>query len=93
MQIRHDPQSSRFSAIDGDPPAPIGELEYRIDNEQMVILHTGVRPEFEGKGIASQLVQTAVEWAAGQHLRVRPVCSYARLWMSRHPDAVQMRAD
>ena len=91
MQISHDPESGLFTASPS-PGTAVGELAYRVDNETMVILHTGVRPEFEGKGIAAQLVQAAIDWATAQHLRVRPVCSYARLWMARHPETQSLLA-
>ena len=41
------------------------------------IVHTGVRPEYEGKGIAKRLVYKVTEEAEKRKIAVIPVCSYA----------------
>ena len=41
------------------------------------IVHTGVRPEYEGKGIAKRLVYKVTEEAEKRKLKLIPVCSYA----------------
>jgi hypothetical protein len=51
----------------------------------MTITHTGVPAEVGGRGIASALVQAALETARGEGWKVLPACSYAVAWMQRHP--------
>ncbi|MBR4574881.1 MAG: GNAT family N-acetyltransferase [Lachnospiraceae bacterium] len=41
------------------------------------IVHTGVAPEYEGKGIAKRLVFKVAEEAEKRKLKLIPVCSYA----------------
>ena len=43
----------------------------------MKITHTEVDKEHSGKGIATELVKTAVEYARHKNLKVKPLCSIA----------------
>ncbi len=55
----------------------IGECCYEADDGTWTIVHTGVRPDYEGKGIAKRLVFKVVEEAEKRKFNVVPVCSYA----------------
>ncbi len=61
------------------------ELDYQLDRGVMVITHTGVPGAVGGRGIAAQLVQTAFDAARAAGWKVRPACSYAGVWVRRHP--------
>ena len=65
----------------------LAELRYRLRGDQLVLVHTGVPPELEGRGIGGTLVAAAVDRAAEQGLTVVPLCPFARGWLERHPDA------
>lgn len=52
----------------------------------MVIDHTGVPPAFEGRGIASKLVNAAIADAREQGFKIRPVCSYVVAQFRRHKE-------
>lgn len=80
--IRHDPAAARFSAEFDSLEA---ELTYRIADGVMTLQHTGVPGPLEGRGIAAALVRTALAHARAQGLRVRPACSYVRVYLRRHP--------
>ena len=43
----------------------------------MKITHTEVDKKYSGKGIATELVKTAVEYARHKNLKVKPLCSIA----------------
>jgi predicted GNAT family acetyltransferase len=80
--------SSRFEIdIDGH----LAELVYRRDGDRLVLLHTEVPQQLEGKGIGGHLVTAAMDEAAAQHLTVVPRCEFARGWLERHP-AIASRA-
>ncbi|MFF6906894.1 GNAT family N-acetyltransferase [Streptomyces sp. NPDC012389] len=52
----------------------------------LVAVHTVVRPEHEGKGIAGALVRKFYGLAAQEGVPVVPLCPYAAKWAQRHPD-------
>ena len=62
-------------------------ITYRLGTRWIAFLHTEVRPEFEGRGIASRFVAWAFEDARARHLKVVPNCPYVRAWLPRHPEA------
>jgi predicted GNAT family acetyltransferase len=45
-----------------------------------------VPPELEGQGVASRLVQTALDDARKQHLAVVPFCPFVTNYIRKHPD-------
>jgi predicted GNAT family acetyltransferase len=75
--------ASRFElSIDGH----VAELVYRRQGGRLVLVHTGVPDELEGRGVGGMLVKAAIERAVQQGLTVVPACPFARHWLKRHPD-------
>jgi predicted GNAT family acetyltransferase len=62
--------------MDGDKI--IGECEYQVTEKGWNIYHTGVRPEYGGKGIAKRLVYKVLEEAERSCAGTMASCSYAR---------------
>lgn len=87
--IRHDSTARRFhTEVEGHQ----AELSYRLDGRLMVIDHTWVPEAIGGRGIAARLVRTAFEHARAEGKRVVPACSYAAIWVSRHPEFAETLA-
>ena len=83
-QITDNPGASRLElTIDGH----VAELGYRLRGDRLVILHTEVPAELEGRGLGGALVTAALDRAARDGLTVVPLCPFARGWLKRHPDA------
>ncbi|MCS3504222.1 GNAT family N-acetyltransferase [Achromobacter sp. JUb104] len=87
--VTHAPGQSRFTAtVDG----VLCVLDYQLQGNTMVIVHTGVPSPVGGRGIAAELTKFALESARSQGWKVRPVCSYAEVYMRRHPEYNDLRA-
>jgi len=81
VDVHHNLQLSRFEAvIDGR----LARCDYRMDDGVMLLVHTEVPPELEGRGIGAALVRAALEQAAAQGIRVRPRCSFVSAYLARH---------
>ena len=79
-----DPDASRFGLrADGW----LAELVYRIRGDRLVLVHTEVPVELEGRGIGGRLVTAAVDRAMRDGLTLVPLCPFARGWLERHPEA------
>ena len=63
----------------------LAELSYRRNGRRLVLIHTEVPPELEGRGIGGRLVAAAVDRAAHEGMTVVPLCPFARGWLERHP--------
>jgi predicted GNAT family acetyltransferase len=64
----------------------LAELVYRIRGDRLVLVHTEVPVELEGRGIGGRLVTAAVDRAAREKLTLVPLCPFARGWLERHPE-------
>jgi predicted GNAT family acetyltransferase len=65
----------------------LAELIYRVRGDRLVLVHTEVPAELEGRGIGTRLVTAAVGRAAREGLTLVPLCPFARDWLERHPEA------
>ncbi len=72
--------------IDLDPGHQAEMTYLKREDGTMVIDHTGVPREFEGKGIALQLVKRAIEDARTEGFKIVPQCPYVAVQFRRHPD-------
>jgi hypothetical protein len=64
----------------------VAELVYRRNGKRLVLVHTEVPTELEGRGLGGRLVSAAVDRAAREGLTLVPLCPFARSWLERHPD-------
>lgn len=82
--ITHDPAGSQWLAHEAGEQ--VGHLEYTTEGDVYSLIHTIVDPAHGGKGIASQLVRTALDELRAEGRGVRPVCPYVVSWIEKHPD-------
>ncbi|MBC8056758.1 MAG: N-acetyltransferase [Rhizobiales bacterium] len=87
--IEHLPALGRFqTVVEGETCV----ADYRLADGVMTVTHTEVAPQLEGRGIAGALVQALLDHAQANGLKVRPMCSYARTYMQRHPETAALLA-
>ncbi len=87
VEIQHKLEASRFEAnVDGQ----LCVCQYRVFGRVMMLTHTGVPQALRGRGIAALLVQAALDHARAKGLKVRPDCSYAEVYMQRHPQTLDL---
>lgn len=68
-------------------PDAQAEMTYRKRPDgSMVIDHTGVPPNFEGRGVAARLVKHAIADARKTGFKITPACSYVVAQFKRHPE-------
>ena len=83
IDIRHNAAAKRFEAtID----RLLCRCDYRMHGNTMMLVHTEVAPQLEGRGYASMLVRAAFDHARDNGLDVLPVCSFVSAWARRHPE-------
>lgn len=74
-------------------PGLEAEMTFRkADDGTITIDHTGVPPEFGGRGIAARLVNRAIADAREQGFKITPLCSYVVAQFRRHPEWADLRA-
>ena len=85
-QVTDNQAASRFELrADGG----LAELSYRRVGNRLVLIHTEVPAELEGRGLGGALVAAAVDRAAREGMTLVPLCPFARGWLQRHPDVAK----
>ncbi len=66
-----------------------GIMTYSVQDKNVIIIdHTEVEPDFEGKGVGKQLLYKIVDMAREKNLKIIPVCSFANA-MFKKVDEIQ----
>ena len=65
----------------------LAEMIYSIKNDKLLIIeHTEVADTLRGKNVGYQLVKRAVEYAKQNHLRIIPLCPFAKSILDKKRD-------
>lgn len=79
MEIKQNNSESKgefIAMIDGQQA---GKMTYSWAGDQKFIIdHTEVDPTYKGQGVGREMVYKAVEYARGNHLKIVPLCPFAK---------------
>ncbi|HTQ65703.1 MAG TPA: GNAT family N-acetyltransferase [Puia sp.] len=68
----------------GQDGAILAELVYNVPSPgKMVIEHTEVDESLKGKNVGHELVETAVNYARTHHMKIVPLCPFAKALINR----------
>jgi predicted GNAT family acetyltransferase len=81
--VTDNPQASRLElTVDGETAV----LNYERTPKSLVLVHTEVPPALRGRHLGDRLVESAIERARAEGLRIVAVCQFARAYLSKHPE-------
>ena len=79
--VKHQPNDNLFLInIDGN----MAYQEYIQTKTDLVITHTEVPKELEGKGIGSLLAKNALQYAEENGLKLMPLCPFMAAYVRKH---------
>src|SRR3954468_8532816 len=88
IRVADAPGRSRFEiSVDGEVA---GFTEYRRRPGLIAFIHTLIDPRFEGQGLGSELVRTALSPARSEGLSVLPFCPFVRSNIARHTEYLDL---
>ena len=61
-------------------------VAYTLAGRRIVLIHTEVPAELQGKGVGSTLVRGALDLARQRGLEVVPLCPFVASFIKRHPE-------
>lgn len=64
----------------------IAYLEYALAGKVLELIHTEVPESMRGQGVASELAQSALEWARENGVRVDVICPLVAGYIGKHPE-------
>lgn len=87
MQVQHHKKEGHGKFYIEQDGNVIAKMTYAIPQPgQMVIKHTEVKEELRGRNLGHALVAAAVAYARQQHIKIVPVCRFAKAIFERQPD-------
>lgn len=67
--------------------AEIGKMSYVwVGDNKIIIDHTEVEPDFEARGIGTQMVMKAVSFARDKHIKILPLCPFTKKVFAKNKD-------
>ena len=84
--IQHERSGHRgafFLERDGER---LAQMTYTVAGTRVIIDHTDVDDRLRGKGAGKQLVQSAVEWAREEKVKLMPLCPFAKSVFDKTPE-------
>ena len=85
--IYHDEDSQKFFIKIEDQESLIN---YRKNGEILELYYTFVPEAFRDQGIASKLVETALEYAKDKNYKVKPTCPFVASYIKEHDEYLDL---
>ncbi len=83
IEVQHNQKELRFEAhVEGE----MALIQYWREGNKIIYVHTEVPEALEGRGIASAMAVTALEYAEENDLQVVARCPFVRGYIQRHPE-------
>ncbi|HKD97696.1 MAG TPA: GNAT family N-acetyltransferase [Micromonosporaceae bacterium] len=90
IEVADAPEAGRYEArVDG---RLAGFVEYRRRPDAVVLVHTEVLPDFEGKGVGSVLARQVLDDVRARGGKVVPLCPFIASYIQRHQDYADLVA-
>jgi len=89
QEVQRNDSAHRFEAVFGKQ---IAKIDYAQSNGRLNLLHTEVPKQYQGRGIGSDLVKAALEYARAEKLQVIPTCPFVVIYINRHPEYLDLIA-
>ena len=86
--VIHNGREQRYELrLDGNI---VGFAQYRSRPGLIAFIHTEVDDKFEGQGLASRLISSALDDASEHGLAVLPFCPFVNSYIQRHQEYLDL---
>ncbi|HEY9514129.1 MAG TPA: GNAT family N-acetyltransferase [Gemmatimonadaceae bacterium] len=83
IQVTNNTSAGQFEILED---GKLATLAYSERDGKLYLIHTEVPRELGGRGYASALARTALDFARQNQLTVVPYCPFVRAYLKRHPE-------
>jgi uncharacterized protein len=91
-QVVHERSDHRGAFVISSDGMRMAELTYTVAGPYIILDHTRVDDNLRGTGAGGRLVKAAVEWARAEHVRLLPLCPFAKSVFDKTPEYADVRA-
>ena len=83
VTVVHNEAAERFEAdLDGQ----VAVAEYQREGDTLYFTHTETPTAYRGRGIAGQVVESALAYVKANGLTVVPLCPFVARYIAEHPE-------
>ena len=88
MEITKEETETKGRFVAWDHGQEIGELTYSLANDGQLLIadHTGVEPDYKGKGVGMLLFEELVKVARSEQRKIMPLCPFVRSAFAKNED-------
>lgn len=79
-----DNNNGRFFIENGNET--LAEMIFKVSKKQIIVSHTEVSKQLEGKGVGKKLVSALVEYARSTKMQVIPLCPFVYAQFKGHDE-------
>jgi predicted GNAT family acetyltransferase len=80
------PQLSTNGRFELERDGQVAHLDYNLTGKVLQLIHTEVPESLRGKGMASALAESALQWAREHQVKVDVICPSVATYLKRHPE-------
>ncbi|MCA9838471.1 MAG: N-acetyltransferase [Trueperaceae bacterium] len=82
-EVKHNPAQQRFEIVLEEGTAV---LVYMKVGDTLIFHHTEVPEALEGKGLASLLAKTGLDFVRENHITAGALCPFVKGYVEKHPE-------
>lgn len=84
--MRKEFLEDRINFVNAENDEIMGFVTFPMNDRGVLCLdHTEVSDNYQGRGLAAQLVQEVAELAVSKNQKIIPICPYAVKWFEKNP--------
>jgi uncharacterized protein len=80
------PQLSSNGRFELERDGQVAYLAYNLTGKVLQLIHTEVPEVLRGKGMASALAESALQWAREHEVKVDVICPSVAAYLAKHPE-------
>jgi predicted GNAT family acetyltransferase len=86
LRLVDAPERRRFEILSHDDAEPLAIVDYERRDRTLLLMHTEVRPDLEGRGIGTRTAELVVDHLRRSGQLAIVGCPFLTAWLRRHPD-------
>jgi uncharacterized protein len=86
LSAREGPEQVTHGRFEIEQDGHVAWLEYNLAGKVLQLIHSEVPEALRGRGVASELARSALDWARDNGVKVDVICPSVAAYIEKHPD-------